>query len=427
LTQLDLDNTRSKATTNHTISTIGGEAQSTLMSGHPQVDTVKAATGAAFAWRVAAFYAALFGVLGVQVPFLPVWLAAKGLDAGAIGVVLAVPMVVRVAAIPLATHGADRRDALHAALLIAAGVSALGYGALALVSGFAAIIVAYAFTSAFCTPIMPLAEAYALRGLASHGRAYGPVRLWGSAAFIAGTLGAGLALDVMPARDLIWLLVAAMMATASAAGALAPLKPRTAPTADKAASAAGALLRQPVLLAGVAAASLVQASHAVYYGFSALDWKAAGFDGGSIGALWSVGVLAEIALFAVSPRLATAPTALLALGAFGGVLRWGAMALDPPALALVPLQCLHALSFGATHLGSMGLLTRAVPGELGATAQGYFAVVLGLVMAVAMGASGALYARWGTLVYAAMALTAGAGGLFALAAHRFARTNYSQV
>jgi len=397
-----------------------------LMSGHPQVDTVKAATGAAFAWRVAAFYAALFCVLGVQVPFLPVWLAAKGLDAGAIGVVLAVPMVVRVAAIPLATHGADRRDALHAALLIAAGASALGYGALALASGFAAIMAAYALTSAFYTPIMPLAEAYALRGLASHGRAYGPVRVWGSAAFIAGTLGAGLALDVMPAGDLIWLLVAAMVATVAAAGALAPLKPRTAPATGKAASAA-ALLRQPVLLAGVAAASLIQASHAVYYGFSALDWKAAGFDGGSIGALWSIGVLAEIALFASSPRLAMAPTALLALGALGGILRWGAMALDPPALALVPLQCLHALSFGATHLGSMGLLTRAVPAALGATAQGYFAVVLGLVMAVAMGASGALYARWGTLAYAAMALTAGAGGLFALAAHRFARTNYSQV
>src|SRR5262249_60694728 len=100
------------------------------------------------------------------------------------------------------------RGALHGALLIAAGVSAFGYGALALVSGFAAILAAYALPSAFYTPIMPLAEAYALRGLASHGRAYGPVRVWGSAAFIAGTLGAGLALDVMPAGDPIWLLVA---------------------------------------------------------------------------------------------------------------------------------------------------------------------------------------------------------------------------
>jgi PPP family 3-phenylpropionic acid transporter len=385
-----------------------------VMSDHFQIPT-----GAAFAWRMAAFYAALFVVLGVQLPFLPVWLAARGLDAAAIGIVLAIPMVVRLAAIPLATHLADRRDALRAALMIGACAAALGFTGVALAPGMVTIMVAYAFTAVFFTPIMPLAEAYALRGLMSHGRAYGPVRVWGSAAFIAGTLGAGLALDVMAARNLIWLLAAAMALTAAAACALAPLKARPSSATAKA-SSARALLRQPVLLVGVAAASLVQASHAVYYGFSALDWTAAGFDGGTIGALWSVGVVAEIALFAVSARLAIAPTALLALGAVGGVLRWGAMAFDPPLLLLVPLQCLHALSFGATHLGSMGLLTRTVPAEIGATAQGYFAVALGLVMAVATGLSGVLYARWGVLAYGAMALAAAVGGLLALAAHRLA-------
>jgi PPP family 3-phenylpropionic acid transporter len=391
------------------------------MSGHSQIPT-----GAAFAWRVAAFYAALFVVLGVQVPFLPVWLAAKGLDAAAIGVVLAIPMMVRLAAIPLATHGADRHDALRAALMIAACAAALGFGAVALAPGTAAIMAAYALTAIFFTPIMPLAEAYALRGLRSHGRAYGPARVWGSAAFVAGTLGAGFALDVMPARDLIWLLVAAMGLTGVAACALAPLQPRPSGAAAKA-SSARALLRQPVLLMGVAAASLVQASHAVYYGFSALDWKAAGYDGGAIGVLWSIGVVAEIALFALSGRLTLSPTTLLALGAAGGVVRWGAMAFDPPALLLVPLQCLHALSFGATHLGSMGLLTRAVPAELGATAQGHFAVALGLVMAVTTAVSGVLYARWGGLAYGAMALAAAAGGLFALTARRLAGSGWSQV
>ena len=73
-----------------------------------------------FTWRLAAFYAALFVALGVQLPFLPLWLAAKGLDAGAIGVALALPMVVRVFAIPLATRRADRHDALHATIVIAA-------------------------------------------------------------------------------------------------------------------------------------------------------------------------------------------------------------------------------------------------------------------------------------------------------------------
>jgi hypothetical protein len=61
-------------------------------------------------------------------------------------------------------------------------------------------------------------------------------------------------------------------------------------------------------------------------------------------------------------------------------------------------------------------MTRTVPPSLGATAQGYLAVALGLVMAAAMGLSGVLYARWGGLAYGTMALAAAAGGGFAWAA-----------
>ena len=56
--------------------------------------------------------------------------------------------------------------------------------------------------------------------------------------------------------------------------------------------------------------------------------------------------------------------------------------------------------------------------EFGATAQGYLAVALGLVMAAAMGVSGVLYARSDGLAYGAMAVVAGVGGLFAWAADR---------
>jgi MFS transporter, PPP family, 3-phenylpropionic acid transporter len=374
-------------------------------------------TGAAFAGRIAAFYAALFVVLGVQLPFLPVWLAAKGLAAGAIGLILAIPMVVRPFAIPLAGHAADRHDALRAALIVAACAAALGVGAMGVAGGLVAITTAYALTSVFLTPIMPLADAYALRGLAGHGRAYGPVRLWGSAAFIVGTLGAGLLLDMMAAENLIWLLAAAMVVTAAAACALAPLPPRLVETGGTATSAR-ALLRVPALVLGVAAASLIQASHAVYYGFSALEWNAAGLGGGTIGALWSIGVIAEIVLFALSERFAAAPTTLLAIGATGAVLRWAAMALNPPLVLLWAVQGLHALSFGATHLGSMALLTRAAPAALGATVQAYFAVALALVMAGVMGVSGLLYARWGGYAYVAMAIVAALGGACTLAARR---------
>jgi PPP family 3-phenylpropionic acid transporter len=68
------------------------------MSRNPQKYT-KPSTGKGFALRLKVFYAALFITLGVQLPFLPVWFAAKGLDAQAIGIALAVPMLVRVFAI----------------------------------------------------------------------------------------------------------------------------------------------------------------------------------------------------------------------------------------------------------------------------------------------------------------------------------------
>src|SRR5713226_8791950 len=105
------------------------------MSGNPQI-----LTGQAFAWRLAAFYAALFMALGVQLPFLPVWLAAKGLDAREIGIVLAIPMVVRVLAIPVATRAADRRDALRAAIVVTASAAVTGYAAVGVAEGALAIM-----------------------------------------------------------------------------------------------------------------------------------------------------------------------------------------------------------------------------------------------------------------------------------------------
>jgi PPP family 3-phenylpropionic acid transporter len=385
------------------------------MSGNPQKFT-----GEAFALRLAAFYAALFVTLGVQLPFLPVWLAAKGLDASAIGIVLAVPMIVRVIAIPAATRAADRRDALRTTIVMAAAAGVAGYAALGFAEGMIAIMAAYALASAAYTPVSLLTDAYALRGLAERGRAYGPVRLWGSAAFIAASLGAGSLLDVIPARDLIWLIVAAMGLTAATACALAPLSVGGARVAATHPSAK-ILLRDPSFLAVAAAASLVQGSHALYYGFSTIAWQTEGLDGTTIGALWALGVLAEIVLFAISARLPVAPTALILIGAAGGAVRWTAMALGPPLAALPVLQALHALSFGATHLGALAFVTRAAPPGLGATAQGYFGVALGLVMAGATGLSGVLYGRYGGLAYGAMALMACAGGIFALVAQRLAR------
>ncbi len=109
------------------------------------------------------------------------------------------------------------------AIIVASWLGVAGYVLVGLAEGATAILVTYALASLALTPVMPLAETYALKGLSARGRAYGPVRLWGSAAFILGTFVAGFATDTIPARQLIWLIVAASLLSALAAFALAPL------------------------------------------------------------------------------------------------------------------------------------------------------------------------------------------------------------
>jgi MFS transporter, PPP family, 3-phenylpropionic acid transporter len=376
--------------------------------------TARTSPDGRFALRLALFYAALFLAFGVQLPFFPLWLRAKGLDAPLIGLVLSIPMVVRVFAIPFASHQADRRDALRATLACAAVATAVAYVVVGLMEGPLAIVLACTAAAVVYAPINSLTDAYAVKGLMAHGRAYGPVRLWGSGAFVVGMLGAGAAIDVMPARHLIWLIAAGAILTAVMTFALAPL-PSPA-SAVQARSALRPLLRDRAFLAMLAAAALIQSSHSLYYGFSTLQWAAAGFDGKVIAALWALGVVAEIVLFALQGRLPQwlTPTTMLLVGAGGAVLRWSVMALDPPELLLPGLQCLHALSFGCTHLGALGFLAQATPHGHAARAQGYLSTALGLASAGAMSLSGVLYAACGVAAYAAMALVAAAGGACAL-------------
>ena len=295
-------------------------------------------------------------------------------------------------------------------MVLACMASVAGYTLVGLSAGAVAILIAYTLTSLASTPVMPLSETYALKGLSARGRTYGPVRLWGSFGYIVGNFAAGFAADIMPARDLIWLMVAATILLALAASMLPALPPPHEP--DGSSRPRPVLLRDPAFIAVLAAAGLIQASHAFFYGFSAVQWRAAGFDGTVIAALWGLGVAAEIVLFAMQARLPLflEPTVLLLVGACGAVLRWVGMALDPPAFMLPFLQVLHALSFGATHLGALMFLMRRVPPGQSATAQGYLAITLGLAMAAATAVSGLLYDDFGSRAYLAMALAAFAGG-----------------
>jgi PPP family 3-phenylpropionic acid transporter len=390
-----------------------------LMPDESQIPIASYGVPRRFATRLALFYATMFGMVGTQLPFFTVWLKAVGIDAFWIGIITAIPPVTRFTVLPFVTALAERRHALRSAIVVTAFATALGFCILGTQHQQVLILLVYALTCCLWTPMVPLTDAYALRGVARYGLNYGPLRLWGSAAFVVGALACGLLVELIAAKHLIW-----VIASLAAIGALVSLglQPLDHPkSAAHMQQGAGTLLRDPGFLAIIVASALIQGSHVAYYVFASIAWQQAGLGGLTIAGLWSLGVVAEIAVFALSPRFTLPPVMLVILAAMSAVVRWVITAQEPPLPILAIVQLAHGLTFGLTQVGTMGLLVRYVPGHAMARGQGYFAACSGIVSSSTSILSGAIYAGYGQGVYYVMAAMALSGAVVIwLARHRLA-------
>jgi PPP family 3-phenylpropionic acid transporter len=152
---------------------------------------------------LAVFYGAVFGLVGTQLPFFPVWLKSIGIDASWIGLITAVPSLTRFTVLPLVIGLAERRQSLRGVMIVTAFATALGFSVLGTLHQPLAVLIGFALTACAWTPLVPLADGYALKGVVRYGLNYGPLRLWGSAAFVVGAMACGLLVDVIAARNLI--------------------------------------------------------------------------------------------------------------------------------------------------------------------------------------------------------------------------------
>jgi PPP family 3-phenylpropionic acid transporter len=374
------------------------------------------------AFRLAALHGAAFAAIGVSMPFLPVWMESRGLDASAIGVLLAIPTVVRVLVTAPLMSLADTPKGARRLLVLGQAGAAMGYGLMLGAESALVIALLVAFVAVAQAPIVPTGDLLTTDAVrADPSMNYGRIRVWGSVTFLATSIAGGYVLALLPPDGILWTIIglglAAMLISHRAAtvregpleGVPSPLRLRFD------------LPRSLVLV--IAACACVQASHAAVYGFGSIHWRSLGFSGPVIGMLWSVGVVAEIALFIGLGRMVSGGVrglSLVALGAGAAALRFAVLATDPGLVATAFLQALHALTFGATHLGAMAALTALSPAGGRGAAQGVYSAALALATGLAMVASGWLYRTGGPLAFAAMAPLGLLGLGFALLAMRAA-------
>lgn len=381
---------------------------------------------ASYSLRLACFYGALFLILGIHLPYLPIWLDLRGLTAEQIAIVTAAPLFLRVFITPTVAMMADSTGS-HRRLINGLAWTALALTLLlASAHGFLAIfLLAVPLAISFST-IIPLTETVAVAGVRAHGLDYGRMRLWGSITFVAAGFIGGSLIDHVGANAVIGCMLVAVAATAAFAWLL-PERAGRATTATPSSppnpvlrgsmKEARKLVGSPVFLAFLLAAGAAQGAHGMFYTFGALAWHAQGISTAWVGALWAIAIAGEVALFAYSGSVVRrwGPVTLMVAAAVAAVVRWTLMSLSPPLLALIPLQTLHTLTYGASHLGAMHFISRAVPESAQGTAQALYATVAaGLLMGGATLVSGWLYARAGEHAYLAMAALAATGFAAAL-------------
>jgi MFS transporter, PPP family, 3-phenylpropionic acid transporter len=359
---------------------------------------------------------------GAYTPFFGAWLAWRGLSPGEIGALLSAGMLLRVIVAPVSGIMADARNDRRGVMLALYSVTLLGYGALNWTTLPLLIFIAAVPANVASGAASPLLESVSVRLSERFNFDYGHVRLWCSVVFVAGNLLSGVAVSIWGLIIIApWLAISAVLNVA----AIYALPP---PRANQrrgdfvlrmraTLAEARELLAAPVFLIFLAAASLDQGSHAFYYSYGGLHWRALGYSGALIGLIWPLGISAEILLMSFSLQVfrMVGATRLLLLGGIGCVLRWTILAFDPALPLVIFAQFLHGATFALAHLGAMYFILKAVPPRLAATAQSLYAVCSsGLAMGFATFASGPLYAAYGGRAYLLMSAMGLGSALFAL-------------
>jgi PPP family 3-phenylpropionic acid transporter len=343
-------------------------------------------TGAPAPVRLAAFYFAFFLYAGLSLAYLPAYLAGRGLGAGAIAGVLALPQMVRMFAPALWGWVADRTGAQRAIVILGCAANAACFLAVPAASGVGALALLIGGASLVSAAALPLVEAITLGALAGHPGRYGPIRLWGSIGFILAVLGGGAWLERHAADTLPPALVLFGLVSLAAALALPRTRVHVA-----AAGAPFSLPREARLILGCGFCMAL--AHGTLYAFLTLHLQRAGYGTWLIGVLWTLGVLAEILVFLALPALFrhASLSAILAASCLIGAVRFlliGWVA-DWP-WVLVAAQLMHAATFGAFHAAAVAAIHRVFP----PAAHGRGQTLFSSIAYGAGGAAGALSAGW---------------------------------
>jgi PPP family 3-phenylpropionic acid transporter len=345
-------------------------------------------------------YFTLYAAFGVISPFMPAFLADRGLTSQEIAIAVGAGTAIRLVSGPLIGRLADSRGAWRELLCICAGAASAAAVGYVWTRGFAAILAVTLAQSIVLAPLAPVADAVVLSASRSTPAfEYGWVRGVGSAAFVVALIAAGGAASH-------WGLVISIELNAALLGGAAfcsMLIPNIAMEGrSRTLAAIGGirlLLSLSVFRRLLVVGALILGSHALHDTFAVIRWRAAGISTTTASVLWSESVIAEVFVFLlVGPPILhwLGPGRASMLAATAAVVRWTALGVTNNVIVLAVVEPLHGLTFALFHLSAMRVIGECIPNRLAATAQAvYGTLAVGASTTLLTLASGSLYVMLG--------------------------------
>lgn len=356
--------------------------------------------------RVSGLYFSLYLHYGFFA-FLPLWLKSTGASPEEIGVLLAIPLILRLLTVAPFSAFVGRRGWVRNAIAYTSLASATIILLLLGEPDHAGRIVIVIFFSIVWDQIPVLTDAYAVMAVRSRSLDFGRLRVWASIAIVASNVAAGWAIGVAGIK-MLPLMIAVLLIAPALVAFLLPTDRSLSASDGAMAGRWRDLIGDRGLILAMVAASLIMGSHGVLTSFGAIQWEAQGISTTTTGLLQALAVAAEIGAFWFGSKLLgnRDPRLLIVAGAIAAALRWAIMATSPGLPVLIAGQLLNGITATGTILGIMLVIAQRVPTHLSATAQGMNAVLLGLVLAVATAGSGLLWSYGLAIAYLAMSVLA---------------------
>jgi PPP family 3-phenylpropionic acid transporter len=346
--------------------------------------------------RLARFYFIYYFFVGAFVPYWGLYLKSEQFSPADIGILMSLFQISRIFAPNFWGWLADHTGKRAQWIRLTAFLGLCGFTAVFWAHGFYWLFFVMAALSLFTSSTLPLAESLTLAHLATTNGHYSRIRMWGSLGFIVAAVILGFLIDFSGIHSLLWFLLIVQITMFALTFTLPDAKVQ-AHAHDH--FSIWQVIRQPNVLALLIGCALMVTAHGVLYNFYSIYLSDHGYSKGLIGLLWSVGVICEIGIFMLMPKIMarfSLKTILLVSLALA-VLRFSMIGVAVDNIVLLVLaQTLHAATFGSFHAASVEVVTQFFNGRHQAKGQAiYNSVAYGIGGTIGGVAGGYALQYWG--------------------------------